>query len=56
MGLKEIALVNIQWIGQPVEKATLETEHDMQSRYPDLFVTPGIILILFEDGCLFKRE
>ncbi|XP_070054243.1 uncharacterized protein [Nicotiana tomentosiformis] len=36
---KSIALVKVQWRGQPVEEATWETYHDMHSRYPHLFTT-----------------
>ena len=52
---KRIFAVKVQWRGQPVEEATWEAEEDMQSRYPHLFSTPGIILNPFEDECLFKR-
>ncbi|XP_070037009.1 uncharacterized protein [Nicotiana tomentosiformis] len=52
---KDIALVKVQWRGQPVEEATWETEREMQSRYPHLFETPGNFLDPFEDKRLFKR-
>ncbi|XP_070017263.1 uncharacterized protein [Nicotiana sylvestris] len=46
---KDIASVKVQLRGQPVKEATWTTEREMQSRYPHLFETPGIILDLFED-------
>ncbi|XP_070022917.1 uncharacterized protein [Nicotiana sylvestris] len=36
---KNIALVKVQWWGQSVEEATLETEQDMRSRYLHFFTT-----------------
>ncbi|XP_070015141.1 uncharacterized protein [Nicotiana sylvestris] len=53
---KDIASVKVQWRGQPVEEATWETEWEMQSRYPHLFVTLGMFLDPFNDERLFKRE
>ncbi|XP_070029457.1 uncharacterized protein [Nicotiana sylvestris] len=38
---KNIALVKVQWRGQPVEEVTWETEHNLQSHYPHLFGTSG---------------
>ncbi|XP_070046960.1 uncharacterized protein [Nicotiana tomentosiformis] len=38
---KNIASMKVQWRGYPVEEATWETEHDMLSRYPHLFITSG---------------
>ncbi|XP_070032358.1 uncharacterized protein [Nicotiana tomentosiformis] len=52
---KKISAVKVQWRGQPVEEATWEAEEDMRSRYPHLFITPGMILDSFEDEHLFKR-
>ncbi|XP_070050668.1 uncharacterized protein [Nicotiana tomentosiformis] len=52
---KKILVVKVQWRGKPVEESTWETEEDMQSRYPHLFSTPGMILDSFEDECLLKR-
>ncbi|XP_070025597.1 uncharacterized protein [Nicotiana sylvestris] len=52
---KNIYAVKVQWRDQLVEKATRETEEDMRSRYPHLLSTPGMILDLFEEECLFKR-
>ncbi|XP_070009630.1 uncharacterized protein [Nicotiana sylvestris] len=37
---KDIASVKVQWRGHLVEEATSETEKEMRSRYPCLFVTP----------------
>ncbi|XP_070036960.1 uncharacterized protein [Nicotiana tomentosiformis] len=50
---KNNTLVNVQWRGNPVEEVTRETENDMQSRYPHLFVTSSTSLCTFEDGYLF---
>ncbi|XP_070045380.1 uncharacterized protein [Nicotiana tomentosiformis] len=36
----------VQWKGQPVNEATWEAEHDMQSRYPHLIGTSGTIHVL----------
>ncbi|XP_070003051.1 uncharacterized protein [Nicotiana sylvestris] len=41
---KRISTVKVQWRGQPVEKATWESEEDMRSIYPHLLSTPGINL------------
>ncbi|XP_070050481.1 uncharacterized protein [Nicotiana tomentosiformis] len=37
---KDITSVKVQRRGQPVVEATMETEREMQSRYPHLFETP----------------
>ncbi|XP_070041193.1 uncharacterized protein [Nicotiana tomentosiformis] len=52
---KKISAVKVEWRVQPVEEATWETEEDMQSIYPYLFSTLGLILDPFEDEHLFKR-
>ncbi|XP_070007805.1 uncharacterized protein [Nicotiana sylvestris] len=52
---KKISVVKVQWMGQAVEEATWESDEDMQSRYPRLFVTSGVNLNPFEDKHLFKR-
>ncbi|XP_075086201.1 uncharacterized protein LOC142168924 [Nicotiana tabacum] len=39
----DIALVKVQWRGQPVDEATWEAELDMKSRYPHLFDIPCMI-------------
>ncbi|XP_070025388.1 uncharacterized protein [Nicotiana sylvestris] len=44
----------VQWRGQLVEEVTWETEHDMWSKYHNLFDISGMILNLFEDERLFK--
>ncbi|XP_070057315.1 uncharacterized protein [Nicotiana tomentosiformis] len=54
--LNNIALVKVHWRGHLDGEATWEIEHDMWSRYPNLFGTPSIILNSFKDECLFKRE
>ncbi|XP_070054255.1 uncharacterized protein [Nicotiana tomentosiformis] len=46
---KSIALVKVHWRGQPVEEASWETEHGMQSGYPHIFGTSGMSLCMFED-------
>ncbi|XP_070010462.1 uncharacterized protein [Nicotiana sylvestris] len=40
---KNIVSKKVQWRGHPVEEATWEIEHDMQSHYPHLFNTSGLI-------------
>ncbi|XP_070055418.1 uncharacterized protein [Nicotiana tomentosiformis] len=52
---KSITSAKVQWKSQPAGEATWESEQDMQSKYPHLFETPGIILNPFEDEHLFKR-
>ncbi|XP_070056903.1 uncharacterized protein [Nicotiana tomentosiformis] len=52
---KKISAVKVQWRDQPVKEDTCETKEVMQSRYPHLFSTPGMILDLFEDEYLLKR-
>ncbi|XP_070036997.1 uncharacterized protein [Nicotiana tomentosiformis] len=52
---KKISVVKVQWRGQPFKEVTWETEKDMQSKYPHLFGTSGMILNSFEDEHLFKR-
>lgn len=47
--------MKVQWRGQPVEKATWETEREMQSRYSHLSETSGMFLDMFGDEGLFKR-
>ncbi|XP_070010200.1 uncharacterized protein [Nicotiana sylvestris] len=39
---KDIVFVKVQWRGQLVKEATWETELEMRSRYPHLFVTPDL--------------
>ena len=41
---KEIKSFKAQWKNCPVEEATLETEKDMQDKYPQLFVESGSTL------------
>ncbi|XP_016540725.2 uncharacterized protein LOC107841273 [Capsicum annuum] len=38
---KEIVLVKVQWKNRPIKKATWETEADMCSKYPHIFVDSG---------------
>ncbi|XP_070002727.1 uncharacterized protein [Nicotiana sylvestris] len=52
---KDIALVKVQWRGQPIEEVTWETDQENQSRYSCLFETPSTFLDSFDDGRLFKR-
>ncbi|XP_070050311.1 uncharacterized protein [Nicotiana tomentosiformis] len=47
---KNIASVKVQWRGHPVEEATWETEHNIRSRYPHIFITS---VCTFEDEHLF---
>ncbi|XP_070017678.1 uncharacterized protein [Nicotiana sylvestris] len=51
---KDITSVKVQWRGQPVEQAIWETEQEMRSRYPCLFMATYRFLDPFEDECLFK--
>ncbi|XP_070034991.1 uncharacterized protein [Nicotiana tomentosiformis] len=46
---KNIASMKVQWRGQPVEKASRETKHDMRSRYPHLFTTSGCLVSSLEE-------
>ncbi|XP_070039458.1 uncharacterized protein [Nicotiana tomentosiformis] len=55
MRSKSIASVKVQWRGQPVKEETCETDHDMHSLYPHLFITSGMSLYSFEDKCLLER-
>ncbi|XP_070015717.1 uncharacterized protein [Nicotiana sylvestris] len=38
---KDIALVKVQWSGQPVKEIMRETKHDMHSRYLYFFINSG---------------
>ncbi|XP_070023185.1 uncharacterized protein [Nicotiana sylvestris] len=43
---KDIASMKVQWRGQPMEEATLETEREMQSRYPQLFDASVVLNVI----------
>ncbi|XP_070029200.1 uncharacterized protein [Nicotiana sylvestris] len=50
---KSYPSVRVQWRGQPIKATTWESEYDMRSRYPHIFIGPGTFLCLFEDDRLF---
>ncbi|XP_070023263.1 uncharacterized protein [Nicotiana sylvestris] len=47
---KDIASVKVKWRGQPVEEATWDTEREMWSRYPHLFMA-AVFAILLDASC-----
>ncbi|XP_070026092.1 uncharacterized protein [Nicotiana sylvestris] len=51
----DIASVKVQWRGHHMEEATWESERELRSRYPHLFMAPDMFLDLFEDERLFER-